>query len=326
MKHPIRHLGGLAILISILCLPIPSQGQAKSVPDSIHLLQQLLPELPLTKVKSRGNSAAKSNYVLSVDFEKECMTVEDQRILNRTGQKSENDGYLITLPFEDLHRDGILLLKEEAKRSISLSILAAGNKKTFTVMPLLTKEENLSFPQDRLLLGPWPISTPNIEAQLERIKSLMSWIAKKEGTKRKKYRPSFEREDTHVFTSKAVNAAPLQAGSKATSKTALPIAKMEQPPLFQDSKELKDVAPAVKSYLLQQIKAKDIQLQFAVQGKFIVNEAGRVSFVKIDFAMDKGARQLIERILKEMPAWKVGMHEGRTRSALIPFSLEAKKE
>lgn len=325
MKHPMRHLGQLAVLLSMLCLPFSSPGQSKSVIDSVNLLKELLPELPLTHFKSRGISAAKSRYVLSVDFDKESMTIEDQRILNRTGEKSENDGYIITLPLQDLHRDGILLLKEEDKRSITLSILAADNQKVFTVKPLLTQAENLSFPQDRLLLGPWPVSAANIETQLERIKNLLSWIAKKEGTRRKKFRPSFEREDSQVFTSKPVNAAPLKAGSKATAKTALPITQMEQPPAFKAAKTVEEIRPAVASYLEQQLKSKDIELKFAVQGKFIVNEAGQVSFVKIDFAMDKGARQIIEEILKQMPAWTAGKHEGRSRSALIPFSLKAKQ-
>lgn len=327
MQHMVRMVGWCTCLFLITCLSgADLYGQSKSMIDSTNLLTQLLPELPLTKVKSRGVSSARSQYVLSIDFETELITVEDQRILSRNGEKNPNDGYIISLPLADLHRDGILLIKEEAKGTISLSILATNNRKAFTVTPLLTKGGQLSFPQDRLLLGPWSItSNPSIESQLERIRGLMSWIAKKEGTKRKKYTPSFERDSKQVFTSKAVNAAPLPAGSKSSPKTAIAIEEMDEPPLFQSTQQLQDLAPAIESYIHKQLKAKDIQLKYAVQGKFIVNESGQVSFVKIDFALDKGAKQLIERILKEMPAWNVGTHEGKTRSALIPFAIKAKQ-
>ncbi len=314
-------------LVSLLfLLPVTETlGQSKSLIDSTKLFEQLLPELPLTKVKSRGITAARSNYVATFDFEAGVLTVEDQRLLVRNGEKSNNDGYIISIPLANLHRDGILLIKDEDKGLINLSILATNNEKAFTVAPLLAKSGNLSFPQDRLLLGPWSISKPDIEAQLARIRGLLSWIAKKEGTKRKKLKPSFERDDTQVFSTKAVNAAALKAGSKASPRTALPIEKMDQPPLFQDAQKLEDIAPKIESYIVDQLSAKDIQLKFAVQGRFIVNESGQVSFVKVDFAMDKGAQQLIERILKEMPTWKLGAHEGRTRSALITFSLKAKQ-
>lgn len=326
MRNKLRYTFCTPLLIVGLLLPFSTVfGQSKALIDSTNLFEQLLPGLPLTKVKSRGASAARSNYEVSFDFEAETMTVEDQRLLVRNGEKNNNDGYIITLPLENLHRDGILLIKDEDKGLINFSILATNNEKAFTVAPLLAKEGNLSFPQDRLLLGPWSTSNPEIEAQLERIRGLLSWIAKKEGTKKKKFKPSFEREDTQVFSTKAVNASALAAGSKASPRTALPIKKMDQPPLFQNAQTLEDVAPAVESYILEQLVAKDIQLKFAVQGRFIVNESGQVSFVKVDFAMDKGAQQLIERILKEMPTWKLGAHEGRTRSALIPFALKAKQ-
>lgn len=317
---------GFSLVALIVFIPFTQTvGQSKALIDSTNLFKQLLPNLPLTKVKSRGLSAARSHYEVSFDFEAETMTIEDQRHLVRNGKKSDDDGYIVTLPMGDLHRDGMLLIKDDTKGLINLSILATNNEKAFTVAPLLAKEGQLSFPQDRLLLGPWSSSTPDIEPQLERIRGLLSWIAKKEGTKRKKFTPSFEREDTKVYSTRAVNASAMNAGSKASPKTALPIEKMEQPPLFQDAQKLEDIAPTVEAYILKQLAAKDIQLKFAVQGRFIVNESGQVSFVRVDFAMDKGAHQLIERILKEMPTWKVGAHEGRTRSALIPFALKAKQ-
>lgn len=326
MRDKLRYTIEYTFISLLLLLPVAETlGQSKSLIDSTKLFKQLLPELPLTKVKSRGASSARSNYEVSFDLEAETMTVEDQRLLVRNGEKNSNDGYIITIPLGNLHRDGILLVKDEDKGLMNLSILATNNEKAFTVAPLMAKGGNLSFPQDRLLLGPWSTSEPATEAQLERIRGLLSWIAKKEGTKRKKFKPSFERDDTQTFSTKAVNAAPLQAGSKASPRTALPIEKMDQPPLFQDAQKLEDIAPVVEAYILKELSAKDIQLRFAVQGRFIVNESGQVSFVKVDFAMDKGAQQLIERILKEMPTWKLGSHEGRTRSALIPFALKAKQ-
>ena len=326
MRDKLRCMIWCSLVVIAALLPFSETvGQSKALIDSTNLFKQLLPELPFTKVKSRGASAARSRYEVSFDFEAETMTVEDQRYLVRNGEKSDNDGYIITIPMGDLHRDGILLIKDDTKGLINLSILATNNEKAFTVAPQLAKGGQLSFPQDRLLLGPWSSSTPDIDDQLERVRSLLSWIAKKEGTKRKKFTPSFEREDTKVYTTKAVNASAMSAGSKASPRTALPIEKMEQPPLFEDAQVLQDVAPAVEAYILKQLAAKDIQLKFAVQGRFIVNESGQVNFVKVDFAMDKGAHQLIERILKEMPTWKVGSHEGRTRSALIPFALKAKQ-
>ncbi|MBX2875628.1 MAG: hypothetical protein KTR30_26155 [Saprospiraceae bacterium] len=326
MRDKLLRTFGYSLVSLLLLLPFSEVlGQSKSLIDSTNLFKELLPELPLTKVKSRGASSARSNYVVSFDLEKEIMTVEDERMLVRNGEKSSNDGYIITIPMTNLHRDGILLIKDEKKGLFNLSILATNNEKAFTVAPLLAKGGNLSFPQDRLLLGPWSSTTPDIEAQLERIRGLLSWIAKKEGTKRKKFKPSFEREETQVFSTKAVNSSALKAGSKASPRTALPIEKMDQPPLFQNATQLQDIAPAVEAYILEQLTAKDIQLKFAVQGRLIVNESGQVSFVKVDFAMDKGAQQLIERVLKEMPTWKLGSHEGRTRSALIPFSIKAKQ-
>ena len=326
MRNKLRSTVGCTLVFVLFLLPFSEVlGQSKSLIDSTNLFKQLLPELPLTKVKSRGVTAARSNYEVTFDFEAETMTVNDQRLLVRNGKKSDDDGYIITIPTGNLHRDGILIIKDEDKGLINLGILATNNERAFTVSPLLAKGEQLSFPQDRLLLGPWPSSTPDIEVQLERIRGLLSWIAKKEGSKRKKFTPSFEREDTKVYSAKPINASALKPGSKASAKTALPVDKMDQPPLFQDAKQLQDIAPAVEAYILEQLTAKDIQLKFAVQGRFIVNESGQVSFVRVDFAMDKGAQQLIERILKEMPAWKVGTHDGRTRSALIPFALKAKQ-
>ncbi len=326
MRDKLRCMIWFSLVALVVFLPFSdTMGQSKALIDSTNLFKQLLPDLPLTKVKSRGVSAARSHYEVSFDFEAETMTVEDQRQLVRNGEKSENDGYIITIPMGDLHRDGILLIKDDTKGLFNLSILATNNDKAFTVAPQLAKGGNLSFPQDRLLLGPWSSSAPGIEAQLERVRSLLSWIAKKEGTKRKKFTPSFEREDTKVYATKATNASAMNAGSKASPRSALPIERMDQPPLFQEAQQLEDIAPAVEAYILEQVAAKDIQLKFAVQGRFIVNESGQVSFVRVDFAMDKGAHQLIERILKEMPTWKVGSHEGRTRSALIPFALKAKQ-
>ena len=188
MRDKLRYTFCTLLLILGLLLPYSNAfGQSKALIDSTNLFKQLLPELPLTKVKSRGVSSARSNYEVSFDFEAETMTVEDQRLLVRNGEKNSNDGYIITIPLGNLHRDGILLVKDENKGIVNLSILATNNEKAFTVAPLLAKGGNLSFPQDRLLLGPWPTSNPEIEAQLERIKGLLSWIAKKEGTKKKKF-------------------------------------------------------------------------------------------------------------------------------------------
>ncbi|NRB48712.1 MAG: hypothetical protein HRU41_13630 [Saprospiraceae bacterium] len=326
MRDTLRPLIWSSLLTLALFLPVSeTTGQSKALIDSTRLFKQLLTDLPLTKVKSRGAAAAKSHYEVSFDLEAATMTIEDQRLLVRNGKKNSNDGYIITIPLGNLHRDGILLVKDEDKGILKLSILASNNAKAFTVAPLLAKEGNLKFPQDRLLMGPWSTSNPGHEAQLERVRGLLSWIAKKEGTKKKKFKPSFELENTQVVPTKAVNSSALAAGSKATPRTALPIERMDRPPLFENARTLEDVTPAVEAYILKQLAAKDIQLKFAVQGRFIVNESGQVSFVKVDFAMDKGAQQLIERILKEMPTWQLGSHEGRTRSALIPFAIKAKQ-
>ena len=300
------------------------QGQSKkSVQDSVGVLQNLLSELPLTRFKSRGSTAAKSQYKLAVDFETATWTLTDHR--TRNGKVNQNDGYLIQISLADLHRDGMLLINDEDKRTISLSILAVDNKKSFQVTPLLAKNEALGFPQDRVLLGPWTSSEPNILPALNRIKDLLSWIAKKEGSKRKKLRPTFERANTKAFSATAVTPKALPPGSKATSKTALAAAEMDHPPLFQNSTDLSSTEKAVKAYILSQLQAKDVALKYSVHGKFIVNEQGKVNFVRIDFAMDKGAKKLVEDILKNMPIWKPGSKDKQVRSGLVTFALEAKK-
>ncbi len=314
----------LLLLILVTLSSSHLQGQSKkSVQDSIGVLQNLLSELPLTKFKSRGSSAAKSQYKLAVDFETASWTLTDNR--TRNGKVNPNDGYVILIPLADLHRDGILLINDETKKTVSLSILAVENKKAFQVTPLLAKNDALGFPQDRVLLGPWTNSDPNILPALNRIKNLLSWIAKKEGSKRKKLTPTFERANTQAFSATSVKPKALPPGSKATSKTALAAAEMDRPPLFQNSTDLSSTKKAVKAYILSQLKAKDIALKFSVHGKFIVNEQGKVNFVRIDFAMDKGAKKLVEDILKNMPIWKPGSKDSQVRSGLISFALEAKK-
>jgi len=317
-------------LISLLLLTLVTlssghlQGQSKKpVQDSIGVLQTLLSELPLTRFKSRGSSTAKSQYQLAVDFETASWTLTDSR--TRNGKVNQNDGYVIQISLADLHRDGMLLINDEEKRTVSLSILAAENKKSFQVTPLLAKDDALGFPQDRVLLGPWTNSEPNILPALNRIKDLLSWIAKKEGSKRKKLRPTFERANTKAFSATSVTPKALPPGSKASSKAALAAAEMDQPPLFQNSTDLASTQKAVKAYILSQLQAKDIALKFSVHGKFIVNEQGKVNFVRIDFAMDKGAKKLVEDILKNMPSWKPGTKDKQVRSGLLSFELEAKK-
>lgn len=313
------------LLLMLMTLSSGSlQAQSKkSVQDSIGVLQTLLSELPLTRFKSRGSSAAKSQYKLAADFEAATWTLTDSR--TRNGKVNTNDGYLIQIPLADLHRDGMLLINDEDKRTISLSILAVENKKAFQVTPLLAKNDALGFPQDRVLLGPWTSTEPNIIPALNRIKDLLSWIAKKEGSKRKKLTPTFERTNTESFSVTSVTPKALPPGSKATSKTALAAVDMDQPPLFQNSTDLSSTQEAVKAYILSQLQAKDIALKYSIHGKFIVNEQGKVNFVRIDFAMDKGAKKLVEDILKNMPIWKPGSKDKQVRSGLISFALEAKK-
>lgn len=317
----------LLLLLSIVTLSSSHlQGQSKkAVKDSIAVLQTLLSELPLTKFKSRGTSAARSKYELAVDFEAETWTLTDSRILNRNGNVNPKDGYIIQIPLADLHRDGILLMKDEKRNAVSLSILAVENKKAFQVTPVLAQNGALGFPQDRVLLGPWTNGDLALLSALDRIKNLLSWIAKKEGSKRKKLTPTFERANTEVFTTTSTNPKALSPGSKNSIKTALAAADMDQPPSFQNSTDLSSTEKAVQSYILAQLKAKDIALKFSVHGKFIVNEQGKVSFVRINFAMDKGAKQLVEDILKNMPTWKPGSQNGEARSGLLSFTLEAKK-
>ncbi len=315
------------LLLSIVTLSNNHlQGQSKkAVRDSITVLQTLLSELPLTRFKSRGTSAARSKYELAVDFEAETWTLTDSRILNRNGNVNPKDGYIIQIPLADLHRDGMLLLNDEKRNAVSLSILAVENKKAFQVTPLLAQNGALGFPQDRVLLGPWANDQASLLSALDRIKNLLSWIAKKEGSKRKKLTPTFERANTEVFTTASTNPKALSPGSKTSGKTALAAADMDQPPLFQNSTDLSSAEKAVQSYILAQLKAKDIVLKFSVHGKFIVNDQGKVSFVRIDFAMDKGAKQVVKDILKNMPTWKPGSQDGQARSGLLSFALEAKK-
>ncbi|MEZ5039984.1 MAG: hypothetical protein R2828_08830 [Saprospiraceae bacterium] len=299
-------------------------GQAKAVLDSLAVLEQQIAQLPLTQTKSRGLSSAKSQYILSTDNELEMITIKDVRILNRNGEAAQNDGYIISVPLAALHKNGILIQEDKEKATVSMSVLASGNQQLFKISPVLAKDSELDFPQDRFLLGPWKNDDLVLMATLGRIQALFSWIAKKEGSKKKKQTPTFDRDQEAVFKAKALAKKTLLPGSKASDRSPIAAEEMDQAPLFGQARDLAASQAAVNDYILQQLKEKDIQMQFAAHGKFIVNEQGQVNFVRIDLIMDKGAKELLEDILKNMPTWKAGQHEGSPRSGLVSFSLKAR--